>query len=344
MLSEKLAMLLLATMPNAKLVSGRRQILTRCMYCGDSKHAKSAHFYISLDDTKPFFYYCQLCHSTGVIDHKKLMEWGLYDQEVNMGIIQHNKVMFSRKENYKFVDRLVYNLKNYMISDNELSQMKLKYINNRLGLNLTYEDLFKNKIILNLYDLLRSNNITELSRDQRITDELDRSFIGFISQDNAFINMRNLRVGKVYKSIDKRYVNYNIFNKFNNTQRFFTLPTNIDLTVPQRIKLNIAEGPFDILSVFFNLKNQESHSIYSAIIGSGYLNILRHFIITMKLIYIEVHLYIDNDIENYVIQNVCNLLEMYRIPLYIHRNNFPGEKDFGVRIEKIDESIQQLIA
>ncbi|MCK9198365.1 MAG: hypothetical protein M0P49_02065 [Bacilli bacterium] len=343
MLSEKLAILLLATMPNAKQVSGRRQILTRCMYCGDSKHARSAHFYISLDDAKPFFYYCQKCHTTGIVDHKKLMEWGLYDQDVNMGIIQHNKVMFSKKENYKFVDSVVYNLRNNIISDNELSKIKLKYINNRLGLDLTYSDLLKNKIILNLYDLLRSNNINQLSRDQRITDELDRSFIGFISQDNAFINMRNLRVGKVYQSIDKRYVNYNIFNKFNNTQRFFTLPTNIDLSLPKKIKLNIAEGPFDILSVFYNLKNQEPHSIYSAIIGSGYLNILRHFIIVMKLIYIEVHIYIDNDVEDYVINSVYKFLEIYKIPLYVHRNTFPGEKDFGVSIEKINETITQLL-
>ena len=343
MLSEKLATLLLATMPNVKLVAGKREILTRCMYCGDGKHARSAHFYISLNDTKPFFYYCQLCHSTGIIDHKKLMEWNIYDQDLNIGIIQHNKIMFSKKENYKFIDRIVYNLKNNYISDNELSQIKLKYINNRLGLDLNYSDLLNNKIILNLYDLFRTNNITELSRDQRITDELDRSFIGFISQDNAFINMRNLRVGKVYESIDKRYVNYNIFDKFNNTQRFFTLPTNIDLTLPKRIKLNIAEGPFDILSVFYNLKKQEQHSIYSAIIGSGYLNILRHFIIVMKLIYIEVHIYLDNDVEDYVVNNIYNFLKIYKTPLYIHRNIFSGEKDFGVKIEKINETIVQLI-
>lgn len=342
-ISEELIKLLLATMPIAKLVSGGRQVLTRCPYCGDSKDPKSGHFYIRVVEGKVFFYYCQKCHCTGVISHNKLMEWGLYDQNVNSKIIEYNKELFGKKENLKFVDSIIYNLNNTFISDNELSQMKLKYINNRLGTDLVYDDLLKNKIVLNLYDLLKTNYVKELTRDSRITDELDRSFIGFLSQDNAFLNMRNLRVGKVFESIDKRYVNYNIFNKFDNTQRFYTIPANIDLTYPERIKLNISEGPFDILSVFFNLKKQEPHSIYSAIIGSGYLNILRHFITVMKLLYIEVHIYIDNDIEDYVIKSVYDYLKVYNIPLYIHRNVFPGEKDFGVKIEKIDERIEKLL-
>ncbi len=342
-ISESLKNLLLATMPKAKLVSGKRQILTRCMYCGDGRNTDSAHFYIRVVEGTVFYYYCHLCHSTGVVSHSKLMEWGLYDQSVNAQLIEYNKELFNKKENFKFLDSIIYNINNTFVSDNELSQIKLKYINNRLGTELIYKDCLENKIVLNLYDLLKTNHIDKLTRDTRITDELDRSFIGFISQDNAFINMRNLRVGKVHESINKRYVNYNIFNKFDNTQRFYTIPANIDLTNPNRIKLNISEGPFDILSVFFNLKNKEPHSIYSAIIGSGYLNILRHFIITMKLMYLEVHIYIDNDIEKYVIKDVCDFLRVFQIPLYIHRNIFPGEKDFGVRTEKIDERIEKLL-
>lgn len=342
-LSEQLIQHILATMPNAKLVAGNKQILTRCIYCGDSIHAKSAHFYISVDPEKPFYYYCHKCHETGLVTHNKLMEWGIYDQELNINIIKHNKNMLSKKENIKFLDRVVYKLNNSFISDNDLSKIKLKYINNRLGINLEYQDLLDKKIVLNLYDLLNNNNINEFSRDYRIVDELDRSFIGFISQDNAFINMRNLRLGKVYKSIDKRYVNYNIFNKFNNTERFYTIPANIDLCNPNRLKINISEGPFDILSVFYNLKNQNPNEIYSAIIGSGYLNIIKHFLINMKLLYIEFHIYADNDVDKYKFDLIYNYLKPFNIPLYIHKNVYPGEKDFGVKIDKIDEKIIHLI-
>lgn len=43
------------------------------------------------------------------------------------------------------------------------------------------------------------------------------------------------------------------------------------------------------------------------------------------------------------VRDVCNFLRLYKIPLYVHRNMFPGEKDFGVRMEKIDERIEKLL-
>lgn len=330
--------------PTARLQSGGREIVMRCKYCPDSKNPKSAHMGVSLgyNDT-PFFFNCFKCHASGIVTKNVLMDWGFFDVDGFIGLTKYNNKILSMSKNSKFVDRQVYKLNNFYISDNPLSQAKLNHINKRLGINLTYDDLLKNKIILNLRDLLDSNNITHYTRDARLITELDQSFIGFISQDNAFINMRNLRQGKVNKAIDKRYVNYNIFGKFNNTERYYTIPTNINLLNPKRIKLNIAEGPFDILSVKYNLRKEEDNVIYSSILGSGYINICKHFINKLALINIEVHIYIDNDVANYVITELANFLRIYNIPLYIHRNVKEGEKDFGVPIERIDERIQRII-
>ena len=100
---------------------------------------------------------------------------------------------------------------------------------------------------------------------------------------NSFVNLRRVvPEGTIYKSIDKRYVNYNIFGKYDNVERFYTIPTIIDLNNPHPIKLHIAEGPFDILSIYLNLRKQEP-GIYTCIAGSNYIGILRHFILTMKL-------------------------------------------------------------
>ena len=41
--------------------------------------------------------------------------------------------------------------------------------------------------------------------------------------------------GKVYKTVDKRYVNYNIFNTMDNSMRFYLIPVSIDLLDPTPI-------------------------------------------------------------------------------------------------------------
>lgn len=331
----------LLKIPSAKICSGGKEIVMRCKYCGDSINQRSAHLYVCLGyNDEPNYFHCFKCHTSGLVNHNTLIEWGIYDQDLLTGIAKHHKYTLSLDKNRKYKDSEIYILNNNYISYNKLSEVKLKYINKRIGCNLDYSDILKNKIILNLNDLLISNNIQKLTRHQNIVNELNDSFIGFVSQDNAFVNMRNLREGKVSKGIDKRYVNYNIFEKFNNTQRYYTLPTNIDLSIPKNIKLNIAEGPFDILSIYYNLRNKEGHSIYSAILGSGYLNICKHFITNLGLINLEVHVYIDKDIKYYVVQQLKELLSQYQIPLYLHRNMYEGEKDFGVPIDRITEQIQ----
>ena len=338
---EDFAELIINTIPRARYASGKRELLMRCPLCGDSDNPKSAHFYISLDDTKPIFYYCQKCKGTGIVTHSTLMDWGIYDSNINVDIIEYNRQKLNDSKNFRFIDKQVYRLDNNFITKDRISDNKLAYINDRLGTSLTYDDMLKNKIVLNLADLLESNNIHTYTRDISIVEQLNNHFIGFISHDNAFLNMRNLSEGSVYKSIDKRYVNYNIFGKFNNAQRFYTIPTKIDLNNPRRIKLNISEGAFDILSVYYNLRHQEGHSIYASVGGSGYLNLIKNFILNMKLIYIEVHVYIDNDISNRIINDIKNYLSIYNIPFYVHRNLKPGEKDFGVPMERIIEGVDR---
>lgn len=335
---------LLLNIPGARLVSGGKEVLIRCRYCPDSKDPRSAHMYISLpDNDNVMLHNCYKCHTSGIVTHTKLLEWGVYDSpETLVKLSKYNKHVLSLDKNKKFRDTNVYRINNAFISDNDISRVKLKYINSRLGLNLSYNDLLQNKIVLNLKDLLDSNNIQNITRNIDIINQLDFSFLGFLSQDNAFLNMRNLSKKELHPSINKRYINYNIFGKVDNTLRYYTIPTGIDLTLPQRIKLHIAEGPFDILSIYYNLRHQESHSIYSSILGSSYKSILLHFILNMKLINLEVHMYIDNDIDNYVVYDVKKLLDVFQIPLYLHRNMKSGEKDFGVTLDRIQEQIQRV--
>ena len=96
------------------------------------------------------------------------------------------------------------------------------------------------------------------------------------------------------------------------------------------------------MSVYYNLRKDPSQ-VYMAIGGSGYVGLMRYILTKLKLFYIELHLYPDNDetgLEE--LDYVKELLYPYGIDIYVHRNIMEGEKDFGVTPDRIKESIYKL--
>lgn len=334
---------LLNSIPTATPKKGGSMVLCRCMECSDSRDPTHAHFYISIpkDEEEPSFFYCHKCHCGGIVTHSKLLKWGIYNAQIASYLIKHNKYCLSLPKNRAYNDREVYMLYNNWISENRMSELKLKYINDRLGTDLSYMDLIEKKIILNLHDVLNQNSVEKLTLARDAVNDLNDYFLGFISSDNAFVNMRRLvGEGKVNKYIDSRYMRYNIFGKYDNTEKFYIMPCNINANTPNRIKVNIAEGEFDILSIYYNLR-KDANQIYASISGSGYEGLIRYLLSVLKLFYIELHVYPDNDIygSNNVLYSIYRLVQPFGIPMYIHRNIKEGEKDFGVDISRIQESI-----
>jgi hypothetical protein len=343
---EKYKKFLLSHITTGSIAGGGKVINCRCFECPDSKDPRSKHFYISIPQSsfEPSLYYCHKCHCSGIVSYKKLIEWGIYEESVAIQLTNYNKKCSSNPINNKYYNRIIYRIKNTITTDDNTSKIKLAKINTRLGTSFDYEELHRLKIVLNLNDLLDENMINKLTRNASIVSQLDANFMGFISIDNAFLNMRRLcDEGKVYKSIDKRYINYKIFDKFDTSERFYTIPTQIDLKSPVRVPIHIAEGPFDILSIYKNLRKEEL-GIYTSIAGSNYFGIAMYFLSTFKIPFVELHYYPDNDKygSNTVMYRLAELLKPIQAPLYIHRNQYPGEKDFGVSIDRIKESIQKI--
>lgn len=329
--------------PWAKEASGGREINCRCFYCADSNNRKSGHMYIkvpqSQNDVSTF--YCQKCKTTGIVTPKILMEWDIYDPSLAAELINYNKEVLSKPQNRLLRGYDIYRIYNDVLTENELSLYKLKYINDRLGTHLSYQDCLNLKIVLNINDVMYRNHLKP-TRDPRIIEALNNNFLGFLSHDNAFLNLRNLDLSKdLHQSIDKRYINYNLVGKFDNTCRFYNVPCTLDLSKP--IQLHIAEGSFDILSIYLNLRNNIPNSIFTAIGGSGYLGILRYFITKLKIPNLEIHIYPDADISRDTMIDIANYLQIFGYSIYIHRNMCPGEKDFGVPINRINESIERIL-
>ena len=332
-------------MSNAKFASGRKFINCRCPMCGDSVNPKSAHLYIRIpwDNNSVSWYYCHKCISSGVMTYRTLIEWDIFDQEIANQLTELNSRCLNGPRQSRYFNRTIYNITNTYTTIDDKSEYKRQYICNRLGYDLSYKELKDLKIVLNLKDLLNENRVDKITRDISIVNELNREFIGFLSIDNAFLNMRRTcEEGIVYKSIDKRYVNYKIYDKDDTTQRFYTIPTIVDLNTTGRIPFHIAEGPFDILSIYLNLRNK-SNGIYTSVTGSNYISIILFFLIDLRLPNIELHIYPDNDKfgSDDKMYKLISKLPDPTIPVYIHRNIYDGQKDFGVPKNMINESIMR---
>lgn len=329
---------LMSSIPGAKPVSGGREILCRCRYCPDSSNPRHAHFYISIpqSEDEPSFFNCYKCHSGGIVTNKTLIEWGIFDSDMGIKITLHNRrIMNNPKNKMKYMDNVVYNIRYNDITIDDLSKYKLDYINNRLGTNLTFDDCIRYKIVINLDDILKQNKLTG-TRDPRVLEILDSSFVGFLSVDNAFINMRKITDKELPYGLNKRYINYNMFNKMDNTHRFYVVPTLYDLTKP--INIHLSEGPFDNLGILFNLRDGKmDNDIYSSIGGSGYKGIIKYFINTLKLPNLNINYYPDAEIDQNILLDIADVLKPFNYPFTIRRNEL--SKDFGVRKEEMKEII-----
>jgi hypothetical protein len=341
---------LVNNIPGARFVSGGKEVLVRCPRCGDSSNPRNAHFYIGLgDENTPPMYHCKKCDEGGIFTFEKLRWFNVFDSNFGLVLNEHVKSLNYKNGNKINMFTGVYSITNNRITQDSLSFSKLKYVNDRLGLNLSFEEASSKKIVLNLSDILIENNINQYTRSPDVMKHLDSSFIGFLSYDNGFLNMRNLNPNDNDKYLGKRYINYNIFNKVDNSKRYYILPTDVNLLYP--ITVHIAEGPFDILSIYYNLR-KEDNSIYCSIGGKSYLNCIKFLLEILGLINISIHIYIDSDIDDTTMVKLKRYLEPFQIPIFIHRNRYVisksmyhdpiYEKDYGVPKERIVDTILRI--
>ena len=347
--SDKLREQLHLLFPDSKDASGKREVAINCPLCiKEGLIDKGHHMYISLGlDGKPPMYNCfRNINHRGVLTKEALeMISGrsdISDETIAVELEKHNKKA-SNLSRYRLNKDNKLFLNTPKSNKNKLNDFKLKYINDRLGLNLTYQELVDNKIILSIYDFFRYNKITTFTRSKNILDLLDKFFIGFLNNTNTAIVFRNLMNkearSKVHKSLDTRYVKYSIIDT--SVIGYYIIPTKCDIY--KHIDIHIAEGTFDILSVFYNLRNKNTiNNIYSSIGGNTYISLIKYFLCTIGLVDVTFHIYIDNDIDNFVLKNIKKKLIPIGINAYIHMNIFEGEKDFGVSPDKIKEYVYKL--
>lgn len=320
------------------------EIIMPCKFCEErtGRPDTGRHLYISLKP--PFQYHCFKDNSHSGILTPKILEklLNLEGQSLDSSIAEELETesrIHRNSSNYRVNRAVKYGLNVPVPNMDPFSTAKLAYINNRLGLELNSQDIANDKIILSLYEFLSYNKI-KFQRNNYM-DLINTYFIGFLSNTNMALNLRRVANDsvKLPPSLSERYTNFKIFQTDQKITNYYILPSRVDVFKP--IRINIAEGPFDILSVRHNLRQNPDNEIFAAIQGNRYLGLIKYFIEVMGLILIEIHIYPDNDIQDYVLPEIKRVVTPL-CDVYIHKNITPGEKDFGVPMSKIDEVVRKL--
>lgn len=323
--------------------SDRTQLHTRCPFCGDSSRDPHArHFYIKIDaenDEIPVMYNCfrASCGESGIMTSDVLRMLDIYDLEMNASLSRYNKKASKtiRKKMGANGKPLAYSVPPFNPTENNLR--KKTYLEERLGITLTDNQLHEFKIVTSLKEFLFSNSIERITCNEKIALQIERDYVGFLSTKNNFITFRDITGN--YK---ERYIKYTIQRDLYNQGSFYTIPTTIDLLSTEKVELHLAEGTFDILGVYFNILNQEAkNKVFVSITGGNYMSAIGYFLNLGLLDNVDIHIYSDAGIP--IRQYVKQVKSRYGIwvdHIFIHYNEL--EKDCGVPKDKISLRTYQL--
>ena len=302
---------------------------TRCPLCGDShKDPSKKRFYIqfNFDNNEPIGYNCFNCNAKGYVTPTIMRAFKKSDLHINAGLINLNKEIDKKEKKYiKLLNKLDYKVPIY---DDSEAYKKKRYIENRLGTSLTYEDIQALKGVLNISKFLLDNNIEELTCSQEEALMIERQYTGFLTMMNDCIVFRNTKDDKTYK-----HIKYNLQPKIP-SYKFYTIPNKIDITTEDTISINLAEGIYDILGVFFNVRNREAtNNIYASVSSSNYTSVLEYYIRKGIVGDIIVNIYSDSDKSPHKYLRLYERIKPLIREFNVYYNSLG--KDFGVPKNKI---------
>lgn len=217
-----------------------------CPWCGH----QDLSIRVEPDEGAPLSYSCfsATCAKRGRLTTDILREWGCIDQDTLTELARYNATVNPYLEKSFVVrEKRDYRLVNLPRGN---AMTKLRYIQDRLGVPLTLEQLKDFKIQLSILDLLRLNDIREIAASNSILKSIDLNCIGFVSIFDDYLICRNIAA----KKGEMRYYNYRISGRKGekNDLKIYCLPTEIDLMDPRAANINVAEGVFSLLGAYFH--------------------------------------------------------------------------------------------
>jgi len=311
----------------------KTKVYGRCPYCGDSRSNRSEtnfNIRIPTDDDPRWLYICfrASCGQHGAITPEFLRMIGSDRHDANVYL---NRINATARKAKRFKEKGRKAFVNFLSPNDKLSLAKLDYINGRLGTKLSLVDLMKLKIHTSLNMLLKSNEVVIPVKKERYYNDLSLYGICFISAYGDYVVVRNTTKSKKIG----RYTMIDVFEgdmvdgeKF----KFYIIPTKIDLMSPRPTVINMAEGGFDILSVYLNIEPRLSYEnqIHVSVSGSSYERALIQLIRQYGLVDIAINFFSDDNIQLDVYQKICNRVRPYTNSLDARVIYNDLNDDFGV--------------
>lgn len=322
--------------PEGAVVCSGNEYVCRCRICGDSQRdPNKMRFYISLNHQSGMIYYhCFNCGAGGLMTSKVMRTLCNAPTDILLSL---NEMTNIYKKTRWIPREGVYKINSEDILDDDLNRAKLEYINKRLGLELTYRECIDLKLVFSLGNLLKKNNF-KITQPYTIVEDYDAYYIGALSINNSTIYLRCVNLSE--SRTKKKHIKYIVVNN-SDPKRFYTLPSTCDWS--SHIRINIMEGIFDTLGVFFHCRNRNQHNeIYTAVGSKAYISAIKMFLEEYGFLDCEFHIYSDNDVEDYVFDRIFYYCYPLKIPVYVHYNNKEGEKDYGVTEDRIEDKSYQL--
>ena len=385
-LTEKVISFIQKNVRHHKLTYSRNEIHIKCPYCG--RNSESYHFYIKLDieENSPIPYYCQKCHETGILtentidditEFESLDSNSVYDSDDDIleflksynknSKISEKKIRSAAHRSDNLVSNFVAhiytilyinNIHIYICATNknklsEKIRKNINYIQDRLGIVLSEEDIRKFRIVpefrLLVEELQKKYKLKEINKKQeKLLDYIDKNFVGFLSSDYSYTIFRNINSDTVRHPIRYNNLSFStIFSEFKEGHLFYRIPSEIDL-LSSNFEVILSEGVFDLLGVYHHveLKLEGPNRIYSSIQGSNYKSVIEN-LYSKGIVNMNIKIYSDSDkdldyyskLKKYLLSiGVISKKNTFEV-IY---NVFPEEKDFGVTKDRIELKKYQL--
>lgn len=317
----------------------------RCPFCGDSyKHLDHGHLSIYInrdDDTTPMMYRCLRCNESGLVDQDLLQQLDLNISSDGLRNIRsyNNRLKKTNRYVNKFADN---DFTVPIFSSSDLHSEKLAYINRRLGTTISYEQAQQFNLILDIFEFMTVNKIKAIpGMSFKQLKFLNYNYVGFLSANRNQIICRSIRTDPNIK----RYYKIVIDPTNLSTNKYYNITSYVDLMYCQDINVCIAEGTFDILSVYLNANQFKDPTLFYAGCGFNFSAVMRYLIYNGITTGINLHVYADNDkldrdlIKEFSAPNIKPWLDH----MYIHRNGYGSEKDYGVPSDRIKDQFIKIV-
>ena len=283
-------------------VSGEGQYVCKvCPYCGDVKN----HLYvlIKFDDT-PVLYKCFKCNSSGVLD-KKFMEY--FDIQCDIPNVRRRRKIELNTHLSSKVSEFVNNRMDLMYV--------YDYINERVGITPTFDDLKAFQVVGNPYEYAR--------------EYLGGDCTGFKNRvwfrcTNGTLVGRSLR--------DDVHLRWKKYCNMSTSRGLYTIKKPFDLT--KTVNVCICEGVMDAIGLYYyNIQMEEiDNPVFIACLGSDYMSAVK-YILNLGIFgdSVCIRIYKDADVESVKIDHrLCAFFKSVNV----YMNSI--SKDYGVPSEMIE--------